>query len=274
VFPFSYKHALRHQCTYEELANTTQRKKWCCTNPDCDANLEWGECPEAKDVSPDSQNCTYGFTSADRGRNCYKVYSGARELRTWEEARKQCQNIDKAELVSIADTFEQSYVFLLTVVKTVSNSWIGLKNKGGSKWPWTDTNSLEYENWAYESDKSISKGQCAYIESKDGKWKFSSCGEKRAFICKISKDAPSKGLADSHIAGITVGVFALVVLSLIISLALLKHKKVISTRLPGIDAVLGKLRSGGKQSSDNTVNRYSKRKENDMPSMQNPTFDS
>ncbi len=271
MFPFYYKHALRHQCTYESLENTTQTKKWCCTNPDCDANLEWGECPESRDISPDSQNCTNGYVSVDQGRNCYKVYAGARMTKTWDDARKQCEDSDNAELVSIVDPFEQSYVYLLTYVKSLQDSWIGLKNKGGSKWSWTDANKMEFENWANESDKSITKGQCAYIQGKGGKWRFSSCDERKAFMCKISKDAPSKGLTNIHIAGIAIGVTVLTLLALIMILAVLKHKGAISVRLPGIDAILSKYGSGKNGSKENVSLGY--RKEDNLPSMQNPTFE-
>jgi hypothetical protein len=167
VFPFKYNTVNHHQCTYEKLPNATMPKeKWCCTNGDCDANLEWGLCPESNELSPDSVNCTEGFTSVDQGRNCYKVYAGSDALRTWDDARKQCEKVDKAELVSVVDPFEQSYVYLLTFVKTLQSSWLGIKNKGGSTWSWTDANSMDFENWENETDKASTEGQCVYMKVK------------------------------------------------------------------------------------------------------------
>ena len=39
---------MHYQCTYEAIPDSSENKKWCCTQPDCDATLEWDECPGIK----------------------------------------------------------------------------------------------------------------------------------------------------------------------------------------------------------------------------------
>ena len=43
-FPFKYNNIDHYQCTYEEAQNFNN-KKWCRTNEDTAATLEWGNCP-------------------------------------------------------------------------------------------------------------------------------------------------------------------------------------------------------------------------------------
>ena len=43
-FPFKYNDVLHYQCTYEDAQNFNN-KKWCRTNDDNAATLEWGNCP-------------------------------------------------------------------------------------------------------------------------------------------------------------------------------------------------------------------------------------
>ena len=49
-------------------------KRWCCTNGDCDNNLQWGLCPEVK--QPLKSDCDkVGYSSIDGGKNCYNHYT-------------------------------------------------------------------------------------------------------------------------------------------------------------------------------------------------------
>ena len=43
-FPFKYNNIEHYQCTYEDAQNFNN-KKWCRTNEDTAASLEWGNCP-------------------------------------------------------------------------------------------------------------------------------------------------------------------------------------------------------------------------------------
>jgi hypothetical protein len=43
-FPFKYNSIDHYQCTYEDAQNFNN-KKWCRTNEDTAATLEWGNCP-------------------------------------------------------------------------------------------------------------------------------------------------------------------------------------------------------------------------------------
>lgn len=71
-----------------------------------------------------SNNCTKSdYSSLDMGKNCYKVYL---DKKTWPEAKSHCEQVDGAKLVSIKDGFEQSFMHLLTYVKTQADAWIGL----------------------------------------------------------------------------------------------------------------------------------------------------
>lgn len=72
VFPFTYNQKVHYQCSHEKLSGSdTSEKRWCCTNSDCDADLKWGFCPEAK--TPLKSDCVKdGYSSLDGGNNCYK----------------------------------------------------------------------------------------------------------------------------------------------------------------------------------------------------------
>ena len=67
-FPFKYNDVLHYQCTYEDAQNFNN-KKWCRTNDDNAATLEWGNCPSMKfiifliKIDKVSFNISYRFTT-------------------------------------------------------------------------------------------------------------------------------------------------------------------------------------------------------------------
>lgn len=121
-FPFTYKNNLHYQCTFSLNSNQSNAKKWCCTKKDCDAEMRWGECPSIQDhFDSVSEN---GYVTVDEGRNSYKIVADS--SKTWQEAKEHCEKVEKAEMASIRDGFEQSLLLLLANASAVS-PWIGLQ---------------------------------------------------------------------------------------------------------------------------------------------------
>jgi hypothetical protein len=162
-------------------------KKWCCTNSDCDANLEWGECPARGDI-PDSSKCPPGYTSVDNGVNCYRVYWESTTRKTWQDARSFCEKTPNTTLASVLDPLEQGYVALLAMAKTKGDAWIGLnRDTPNTPWTWADSRPNSYTNWG-QLPGFNETNKCVYIQANSGKWSLASCDEQRPFICKYSTE--------------------------------------------------------------------------------------
>lgn len=130
---------LHYQCTYEDEQNFNNQK-WCRTNDDTEATLEWGNCPcrvlyfykinqidwNSSIAAPQENNgCDKeGYQSVDGGQNCYKLFS--KSSRNWNSAQDFCKN-EGGNLVSIRDGFEQAYVSLIKT-GSVDSEWIGLRS--------------------------------------------------------------------------------------------------------------------------------------------------
>ncbi len=162
-------------------------KKWCCTNSDCDSKLEWGECPNRGEIA-DSSKCPPGYTSVDNGVNCYRVYWESTARKTWADAREFCEKTPNTTLVSITDSLEQGYVYLLAMAKTKGDAWIGLNRVSEfTPWTWTDARDNSYTNWGDLSGFNETN-KCVFIQANTGKWRLASCDEERPFVCKYSSE--------------------------------------------------------------------------------------
>lgn len=189
-FPFNYNGRMHYQCTHEVLGSNPTSKRWCCTNEDCDQNLKWGYCPEAK--HPIKHDCEKDdYSSLDGGQNCYKHYLG--QDKTWDEANNMCIK-DSGNLVTISNAFDQSFLRLISYLSAAQENkpWIGLKKEDSLDYKWADKWPVDYVNWAEgstEDSSSIGTNKsCVYIEPESGKWNVSSCDIQRSFICRITKE--------------------------------------------------------------------------------------
>ena len=142
-FPFKYNNFDHYQCTYEDSENYNNQR-WCRTNDDSEATLEWGNCPgfismleliflnllnyfKKKQIATQQEEngCDkVGYQSIDGGQNCYKLVKDLQ--RSWDDANNFCK-ADGGNLISIRDGFEQAHVLLLKTGST-RPEWIGLRN--------------------------------------------------------------------------------------------------------------------------------------------------
>ncbi|NXO79202.1 MRC1 protein, partial [Sitta europaea] len=103
---------------------------------------------------------------------------------TWHQARKSCQQ-QKAELLSITDIHEQTYLKELTE-GTDSALWIGLNRLDlSSGWEWIGGSPFQYLNWAPGSPSPESGRLCAVLNPETkAKWQNLECDQRLGYICK------------------------------------------------------------------------------------------
>ena len=136
-----------------------------------------------------SSSCSNGYTSLDDGINCYKLNYRSGSRISWESAKRECEQTEFAQLLSITDPFEQAYMRLLTYSKEVDQTWIGLYQETSNlNWKWTDSRAVTYTNWGsgVNITFNISKSECVYLDGNDGKWRLASCSNSLAYMCKQS----------------------------------------------------------------------------------------
>jgi hypothetical protein len=201
---------LHYQCTYEKINSAPNLNKWCCTNADCDASLDYGECPsefllipyfiidtldlslilshplkikKASDPPLQSDKCeNEGYRSIDNGVNCYRLIT---EMKTWSEAKAYCEKEEKARLITITDGFEQAFMRLITYGN--HNPWIGLYQDGSGEYQWSDMWPVQYTNLHPDNIRN-NVTTCSFIDSNTGYWyETVLCEQKREFICKITQ---------------------------------------------------------------------------------------
>ena len=106
-------------------------------------------------------------------------YTYHTEKKTWNDARKACQN-EGGELLSLDDLDEQESV--VGDQYSANDWWIGLANRIG-RWQWVDGSTSFWRNWMVGPPK---EEECVYIGAKwGGRWKGTECSSELSFICKI-----------------------------------------------------------------------------------------
>ncbi|XP_041658949.1 macrophage mannose receptor 1-like [Cheilinus undulatus] len=135
---------------------------------------------------------------------CYLIINKQRE--TWDGARTKCKAMG-GNLASIHSDHEQVCVsismFLTAHIAEAPNTdlWIGMHNKYGQPWYWTDGRPSRYDQW---NIKSWSLSACPLItvvfqlrhcvvmtsEPTDvlGKWTRKSCNDTNGYVCLRSVD--------------------------------------------------------------------------------------
>ncbi|XP_049574978.1 uncharacterized protein [Syngnathus scovelli] len=112
-------------------------------------------------------------------KHCY--FLGIR-YKTWQQARDVCVS-NKAQLTSILDTFEQSW---LTSALKKGSYWIGLSRKeAGKPWQWVDGKCFNYSFWAHGEPNNVYQSEnCVEIRAHSGDWNNDQCHVGHHYICK------------------------------------------------------------------------------------------
>ena len=124
------------------------------------------------------------------GDSCYQFNVHAAQYQTWSNAQKACTAIQGADLVSVTNADEQS--FLLKELKDMKKtySWIGLNDlQREGIFLWSDRNPVEYKNWAaYQPGTGFwaQYRDCVTLQAntQNGTWATSSCYTSRGYVCK------------------------------------------------------------------------------------------
>ncbi|KAF8795137.1 Macrophage mannose receptor 1 like protein [Argiope bruennichi] len=140
--------------------------------------------PEIPVPPPKPSKCGEGFVGYRN--SCYKFIS---EPENHQNADKTCQNLG-GHLVSIVDSFEQSFLFNF-VEKKFKAVWNGLKTTQGTRYlSWTDKQPLYYSNWA-DNQPQLTQEQelCVSMDVTDDlKWNATSCSRNLPFVCEITNE--------------------------------------------------------------------------------------
>ena len=108
----------------------------------------------------------------------------------WTSGRAACGS-DGGDLVSIHSAIETEFLIGF-VKKHISPSyrwgfWIGLNQRAGREFVWSDGSSIDYTNWSqnWPQPGSGPSFQCeCIIMEKDGTWKNTNCPKMYNSICK------------------------------------------------------------------------------------------
>lgn len=116
---------------------------------------------------------------------CYRPYQ---DPKSWMDSLKFCKGIN-ADLVSIGNVGEMSWVTSLLVQNSGSGFWIGL-HYSSPAFKWSDGSDLRIVHWSSKMRRKVPRDgvDCGYIESNHqedpGYWSLSECEVKKPFVCE------------------------------------------------------------------------------------------
>ncbi|XP_077993991.1 macrophage mannose receptor 1-like [Glandiceps talaboti] len=168
-------------------------------------------CQASKSLSnpappPTTNPCKAGYVAYWNG--CYKLLPGTY---TFGDARSACLN-EEADLVSIEDVYEQSYVEMY-VAQNQKPLWIGMNDQTiGGTYKWTDGSPVFYTNWGdNEPNKDGGEG-CVRMEL-SGDWTDTSCSSQTLAMCKyyigprLTTPVPGAGICPQNASWTAYGDF-------------------------------------------------------------------
>ncbi|CAJ0949760.1 unnamed protein product, partial [Mesorhabditis belari] len=106
-------------------------------------------------------------------------------------------------LLSIHNSFENSFVFDLQQTIGVARSWIGATKPPGNNWIWFDGTNFNYMYGLLDIPSPDDQAKGAYIDLAERKWKVADWSMKLPFFCAATPTTPpnakSKASAGSSI---------------------------------------------------------------------------
>ncbi|KAM9822159.1 secretory phospholipase A2 receptor-like isoform 2-T2 [Syngnathus typhle] len=115
-------------------------------------------------------------------------------IKTWQEAKADCQRLN-GNLLSITDDDEQRFVYgYVRVLRNASPLWLGADvsvSAVGSKW--ADGSPIEY---VYPTLGTFDDNCLSFLTG-NGDWKYDSCSNERAYVCKKRGNVKATPAPDS-----------------------------------------------------------------------------
>ncbi|XP_033628985.1 uncharacterized protein LOC117291426 [Asterias rubens] len=117
----------------------------------------------------------------------YRCYKFSSQPKTWEDARKDCQNVTDGDLVIVETEEEHEYL----VNRTLGGDWwIGLYDQGTeANWRWVDCQAPSVwaeTNWAFGQPNDLDENQDCGQMLQSGLWNDWNCERPMQYICEIS----------------------------------------------------------------------------------------
>ncbi|KAL4635258.1 macrophage mannose receptor 1-like [Arapaima gigas] len=176
-FPFKFSGKWYTNCTADGRKDGLL---WCATETDYDEHEKYGFCP---------RNLT-GIWDTDPVTGVLYLRNPHAAL-TWHQARKSCRQ-QGADLLSIVELHEQTYISGSLLDNFATSLWIGLNSldsEGG--WQWSNGSPFRYLNWAPGHPSSEPGLNCAVLnKARASKWETQACSKKRGYIC-LKKNSTS-----------------------------------------------------------------------------------
>ncbi|XP_061614123.1 macrophage mannose receptor 1 isoform X1 [Phyllopteryx taeniolatus] len=129
------------------------------------------------------------------GGNCYFL---ERSKKMWKDALTACRR-DDADLASIHNIEEQSFIIAQSGYLTTDVLWIGLNDQRSQMlFEWSDRSQVTFTQWMTDEPTHATnlREDCVLIRGKDGRWADHMCEKAYGYICK--KKASSKAAEGTH----------------------------------------------------------------------------
>ncbi|XP_032407990.1 macrophage mannose receptor 1 isoform X1 [Xiphophorus hellerii] len=117
------------------------------------------------------------------GGQCYYL---ERSKKTWRDALAACHK-EEADLASISNIEEQSFIITQSEYLQTDVLWIGLNDQRNPMlFEWSDHSHVTFTNWQSDEPSHATNHQedCVLIRGKDGKWADHMCEKTYGYICK------------------------------------------------------------------------------------------
>ncbi|XP_069566819.1 macrophage mannose receptor 1-like, partial [Brachyistius frenatus] len=185
-------HEGREQCV-EMVSSTNGTVSWW-NDLNCDAHQDWicmiakGKKPILPPVPPPplpAPDCGSNPSWRKNKNVCY--YYNDTDIVDFHTAMRRCHE-EKALLVSIHNTEEQTYVNSMVGTGQVSAAWIGMSMFGiaNGQYMWVDFSPVTYTHWSPgEPNNANGEEQCVQMNRHQGGWNDANCGRAgAAYVCK------------------------------------------------------------------------------------------
>uniref|UniRef100_A0A672FW95 Mannose receptor C-type 1 n=1 Tax=Salarias fasciatus TaxID=181472 RepID=A0A672FW95_SALFA len=137
--------------------------------------------------------------------NCYYL---ERSKKMWKDALAACRK-DEADLASIHNIEEQSFIISQSGYLSTDVLWIGLNDQRSHMlFEWSDNSDVTFTQWLSDEPSHSASFQedCVLIRGKDGKWADHICEKTYGYICKKKgSNKPAEGIQEDINLGCVIG---------------------------------------------------------------------
>ncbi|NWI92018.1 REG4 protein, partial [Pitta sordida] len=118
--------------------------------------------------------------------NCFKYF---RDLRTWDEAERQCQAIQEGAHLAWVEEHQEAVTLQKTIsyYQRVRSVWLGLRYSEESRaWQWVHGHKYSADSGL--SGNGAEGGNCSLLthQSSFSRWSSAECTQKHPYVCKFT----------------------------------------------------------------------------------------